>query len=169
MERRDLFRSSLLAAAATLAPALSLLLLDGLLSLCLLCGVRLVCRRLREHSRTSKPSNLDPVRRVAIIGTGTSATDLAEYFLRCPDASRRVIAFFDDPPHTWHWRPYNLPVMGPPECLLHAEWRSKIDEVIVALPEAPPARLHEIRALLQELPVRVTLASGWPLVESQKL
>ena len=34
------------------------------------------------------------------------------------------------------------PVIGMPECLLNAEWRSKIDEVIVALPEAGPARLQ---------------------------
>jgi lipopolysaccharide/colanic/teichoic acid biosynthesis glycosyltransferase len=150
-----------------LAPTPSLLLIDALLSLCLLCGVRLACRRLREHFRRSKASNSERVRRVAIIGTGLQATNLAENFNSCPAASRRVVAFFDDNPHTWHRRPYNIPVMGLPECLLNAEWRANIDEVIVALPEAAPARLHEIQALLQAFPAKVTFAAAWPLAESQ--
>jgi lipopolysaccharide/colanic/teichoic acid biosynthesis glycosyltransferase len=147
----------------------SLLLIDALLSLCLLCGVRLACRRLREHSRKFKSPNSDRVRRVAIIGTGLHATNLAESFDSGPAASRRVVAFFDDNPHTWHRRPYNIPVMGPPECLLNAEWRANIDEVIVVLPEALPARQHEIRAMLQALPAKITFASAWPLVESQRI
>jgi FlaA1/EpsC-like NDP-sugar epimerase len=109
------------------------------------------------------------MRRVAIIGLGPQATNLAEDFIRGTSAPRRVIAFFDDDPHTWHRRPYDIPVMGMPECLLNAEWRAKIDEVIVALPEARTARLHEIREMLKGLPVKVTFASGWPLVENQTI
>jgi hypothetical protein len=37
--------------------------------------------------------------------------------------------------------------------------------VIVALPEAGPARLQEIREMLKRLPVKVTFASSWPLLE----
>jgi lipopolysaccharide/colanic/teichoic acid biosynthesis glycosyltransferase len=151
-----------------LAPAPSLLLTDALLSLCLLCGVRLACRRLREHSRPSPAAGSNRVRRVAIIGTGLQATNLAENFNSSPAASRRVVAFFDDNPRTWHRRPYNIPVMGLPECLLNAEWRANIDEVIVALPEAPPARLREIQILLQSFPAKVTFAAAWPLAESQE-
>ena len=149
-----------------LAPAFSLLLLDGLLSLCLLCGVRLTCRMLREYSTGIKNVNPDKIRRVAIIGTGKQATNLALDFTTSKSAARQVVAFFDDNPHTWHQRPYDIPVMGMPECLLNAEWRSKIDEVIVALPEAVPARLEEIREMLKNVPVKVTFASTWPLLET---
>lgn len=149
-----------------LEPAISLLLIDALLSLCMLCGVRLTCRLLREQSINSKTVNPDKVRRVAIIGTGKQATNLALDFASSKSAPRQVIAFFDDNPHTWHQRPYDIPVMGMPECLLNAEWQSKIDEVIVALPEAGPARLQEIREMLERLPVKVTFASTWPLLET---
>jgi lipopolysaccharide/colanic/teichoic acid biosynthesis glycosyltransferase len=150
-----------------LDPAISLLLIDCLLSLCLLCGVRLSCRLLREYSSRSRTANNQTLRRVAIIGVGKQATNLALDFTTSKSAPRQVIAFFDDNPHTWHQRPYDIPVMGMPECLLSADWQSKIDEVIVALPEASPARLQEIREMLRGLPVKVTFASSWPLLETE--
>ena len=56
-----------------------------------------------------------------------------------------------------------------PECLLNAEWQLKIDEVIVALPEEDPERLQEIREMLKSLPVKVTFASGWPVLRSLEI
>jgi FlaA1/EpsC-like NDP-sugar epimerase len=101
---------------------------------------------------------------VAIIGTGELATKLALDLGRSNDTGRRVVAFFDDNPRTWHKRPYDIPVIGMPECLLNAEWQLKIDEVIVALPEEDPERLQEIREMLKSLTVKVTFASGWPVL-----
>lgn len=145
-----------------LAPTRSLLLMDFFLSFFVLCGVRLAFRFLREHSSKSKPANQDAVWRVAIIGTGELATNLALDFASSKTARRRVVAFFDDNPRTWHKRPHDIPVIGMPECLLNAEWQLKIDEVIVALPEEDPERLQEIREMLKSLTVKVTFASGWP-------
>jgi hypothetical protein len=50
--------------------------------------------------------------------------------------------------------PFNKPSIGAEE----------IDEVIVALPEEDPERLHEIREMRKSLPVKVTFASGWPVL-----
>jgi len=147
-----------------LAPTRSLLLIDFFLSFFALCGVRLAFRFLREHSSKSKSPNRDAVWRVAIIGTGELATNLALGFARSETASRRVVAFFDDNPHNWHKRPHDIPVIGMPECLINGEWPLKIDEVIVALPEQDRERLQEIREMLKRLPVKVTFASGWPML-----
>jgi FlaA1/EpsC-like NDP-sugar epimerase len=152
-----------------LAPTRSLLLMDFFLSFFALCGVRMAFRFLREHSSKSKPANQDAVWRVAIIGTGELATNLALDFAGSKTAHRRVVAFFDDNPRTWHKRPYDIPVVGMPECLLNAEWQLKIDEVIVALPEEDPERLQEIREMLKSLPVKVTFASGWPVLRSLEI
>ena len=149
-----------------LALAPSLLLMDGLLALWLLCAVRLACRWLRERSHLSPGLHSARVRRVAIVGTGLEATNLAESIICQPDSLRRVVAYFDDDPHTWGRRPYDVPVVGMPECLLNAPWRSQIDEVIVSLPEARPARLREIRALLAAGPLKVTFLSSWPPPEN---
>jgi lipopolysaccharide/colanic/teichoic acid biosynthesis glycosyltransferase len=147
-----------------LAPTRSLLLMDFFLSFFALCGVRLAFRFLREYSSKSKPANQDAVWRVAIIGTGELATNLALVFASSKTAPRRVVAFFDDNPHSWYKRPHDIPVVGMPECLLNAEWQLKIDEVIVALPEEDPERLQEIGEMLKSLPVKVTFASGWPVL-----
>jgi len=147
-----------------LAPTRSLLLIDFFLSFFALCGVRMAFRFLREYSSKSKPANQDAVWRVAIIGTGELAINLALDFASRKTAPRRVVAFFDDNPRTWHKRPHDIPVIGMPECLLNAEWQLKIDEVIVALPEEDPERLQEIREMLKSLPVKVTFASGGPVL-----
>jgi FlaA1/EpsC-like NDP-sugar epimerase len=74
------------------------------------------------------------------------------------------VAFFDDNPHAWHKRPHDIPVLGMPECLLNPEWLEKIDEVVVALPDADPARLQTLGAMLTSLPWKVTFASDWPVL-----
>ena len=145
-----------------LAPTRSLLLIDFFLSFFALCGVRISFRFLREHS--SKSTNQGAPWRVAIIGTGELATNLALDFVGGKTASRRVVAFFDDNPRAWHKRPHDIPVVGMPECLLNAEWQLNLDEVIVALPEERPERLQEIREMLTRLPVKVTFATGWPVL-----
>ena len=143
-------------------PGQSIILLDFILSLVGLCGVRLTLRLLRERHLRSKPKAETPPWRVAIIGAGEAGTRLALELGRDEGAARRVVAFFDDDPHTWHKRPHDIPIVGMPECLLNSEWLRQIDEVIVALPEEDSARLREISAMLRTLPLRASLASAWP-------
>jgi lipopolysaccharide/colanic/teichoic acid biosynthesis glycosyltransferase len=145
-------------------PTRSIFIMDFILSFFALCGVRMAVRLLRENSSKVAPEFPAQKRRVAIIGTGELATNLALDLGRATKAGRRVVAFFDDNPRTWHKRPHDIPVVGMPECLLHPVWHSQIDEVIVAIPEEDSARLEEIRAMLKDLPLNVTFASGWPVL-----
>jgi lipopolysaccharide/colanic/teichoic acid biosynthesis glycosyltransferase len=148
------------------APGRTIYLIDFILSFFALCGVRMAFRLLREHSFGSKSGPPSRVWRVAIIGTGELATNLALDFGRSAKATRRVVAFFDDNPHTWHKRPHDIPVVGMPECLLNPEWLDRIDEVVIALPEEDPARLQTIGEMLKPLPLRITFACGWPVPTS---
>lgn len=95
-----------------------------------------------------------PVRRVAIIGTGPTALRRALDLGRHEESARRVVAFFDDDPRAWHKRPFGIPVAGMPECLMNAQWRDAIDEIIVALPDADAARQRQIGELLKALPAK---------------
>ncbi len=146
-----------------LEPTRNLLLIDLLVSFFALCSVRLALRFLREHSAESKAVNQAARWRVAIVGTGEQATNLALGCVSSRGGHRRVVAFFDDNPRIWHKRPHDIPVIGMPECLLNPEWQAKIDEVIVALPEHNPGRLMEIREMLKDQPFKVTVAAGLPL------
>jgi len=106
-----------------------------------------------------------PARRVAIIGTGAIALRLALDLRRHQEGARRLVAFFDDDPRAWHKRPYGIPVAGMPECLLNTEWRNRIDEIIVALPEADAARRRQIGEFLKGLPAKSSSVSDSPPVE----
>jgi FlaA1/EpsC-like NDP-sugar epimerase len=138
--------------------------MDLILAFFALSGVRMGLRLLREGSSECLPSSPEKPVRTAIIGTGRLATRLALDFIRSKHPPRRVVAFFDDDPYAWHKNPYDIPVIGMPECLLNPEWHEKLDEIIVALPGASPARLHEIRDLMGNLPLKATFVSDWPLV-----
>ena len=54
-----------------------------------------------------------------------------------------------------------------PECLLNPEWLEKIDEVVVALPEADAARLQTLGDMLKSLPLKVTFTSGWRVLNTR--
>jgi len=147
------------------APERSIFLIDFILSFFTLCGIRMVLRSFREQSLQPKTGPPSPVWRVAIIGTGELATNLALDFCRRANGARQVVAFFDDNPRTWHKRPHDIPVVGMPECLLNPEWLQKIDEIIVALPPEDTARPREISEMLKGLPFQVTFASAWPVLK----
>ncbi len=147
------------------APSTSIILMDLILAFFAVCGVRMGFRLVREHLSTNSAGSLAPARRVAIIGTGELATNLVLDFERSEHPPREVIAFFDDDPYTWHKRPYGIPVVGMPECLLNKEWVGKVDEVIVTLPEKDAERIRQISRMLKPLPVKVTIASGWPVLQ----
>lgn len=137
-------------------PTATILLINGCLSWSALCAIRMGCRYLREHRKTNIGRRGTLPRRVAIIGAGEMATRMAsELSANCNDF-RRVVAFFDDDPRRWHKRPFNIPIVGMPECLMNPEWQTKIDDVVVILPEIRPIRRKEISALLQRLPLKVT-------------
>ena len=147
----------------SLAPGRSIFLMDVLLSFFVLCGVRMAFRLIRERSSNPKPDGVARVWRVAIIGSGDLATNLALDLGRSHSPTRQVVAFFDDDPRAWHKRPHDIPVFGMPECLLNPEWLKKIDEVIVAVPEENSTRLREIGEMLAGLRLKVTFASRWPV------
>jgi FlaA1/EpsC-like NDP-sugar epimerase len=149
-----------------LGPGRSILLMDFILSFFTLCAVRMALRMSRESFSRAHSADRSSPRRVALIGTGELATNLVLDFHRSESPARRVIAFFDDNPRTWNKRPHNIPVVGMPECLLKKEWFEQIDEVIVTLPKEQSARIREIGKMLQHLPVKVSVVSGWPLIDA---
>ncbi|HZR15739.1 MAG TPA: sugar transferase [Verrucomicrobiae bacterium] len=145
-----------------LVPSPSILLMDFILSFFMLCGLRMTLRFLREFSSHPRLDLRARPQRVALIGTGESAISLMLDLTRSGNPAPRVVAFFDDDPHTWNKRPHNIPVIGMPECLLNREWLEQIDEVIVALPADRNARITQISEMLKGLPLKVTIVSRWP-------
>jgi lipopolysaccharide/colanic/teichoic acid biosynthesis glycosyltransferase len=147
-----------------LAPSNSIILIHFMVSFLSLCALRMTFRFIRERSCRSQGKNETAVCRVAIIGTGELATNLAIDLSRSNDTGRRVVAFFDDDPRSWHKRPHDIPVVGMPECILNREWLDELDEIIVALPDDESSRAQEIGALLKGSRLKVSFVSTWPLL-----
>ncbi len=128
--------------------------------LCVLHPVRSIGRRDVAVCHTcSHPGSKE----VAVIGTGELATQLALDLQSRETPKRKVVAFFDDDPRTWHKRPQDIPVVGMPECLLNGQWPARLSEVIVALPRDRSERVRQLTELLRPLNLKITLVSGWPM------
>src|SRR6185295_12028494 len=127
----------------------NLILIDGILSFCLLSGFRMLLRRWRESSGEEESAAIHPPARVGIIGAGCIGAQLAVQLLDRKNSGRTVVAFFDDDFSKWQKRIHEVPVVGMPECLLEG-WSDKLDEVVIAMPGAPADRMHEIDQLLRK-------------------
>ncbi len=153
-----------------LAPRLNILLLDFILSCAALGGLRLGARLLREHfsERSAAPAPRGRQRRIAIIGAGELGARVARERLADERSGDCVVGFFDDDPRAWNKRPYGIPVVGMPECLLNQEWRNQLDEVVIALPPEAFGRARELAVMLEEAPVKVSFTSGAGEMDWQK-
>ena len=95
--------------------------------------------------------------RVGIIGAGAAGSHLARELMSKKQFGRSVVAFFDDDFQKWHKFIHDIPVIGMPECLVEG-WAGKLDEIIIAMPEAPDERIQEIGHLLEKVGLRAYTA-----------
>jgi lipopolysaccharide/colanic/teichoic acid biosynthesis glycosyltransferase len=150
-----------------LAPEPGIIATDFVLSCWGITYARLSLRFLREGQNGKTNGDKGQLRRVAIVGAGELGAKVALDLLN-RESGPEVVAFFDDDPGFWNSRPYDIPLVGMPECLLNSEWRGKVDEVIVALPESNGARPREIGELAKRVHLKVDFASGWPVLETAR-
>lgn len=132
------------------APPRGVIVLDFVLGLLCSAGVRLLLRRLRESLSVSSRNNGHRKRRVGIVGAGDAGAVLAHELSLKPGYGLVPVAFFDDNKQKWHSRVHDIPVLGPPEKLLEENGKFGIEEVIIAMPSAPPGRVGELLRILRQ-------------------
>ena len=140
-------------------PPVNLILINALLSLCLLGGFRAMLRQWRERSARKYVVAADTPVRVGIIGAGSMGARLALELSDDAKSGRRVVAFFDDDCHKWQKHIHDVPVAGMPDCLLDG-WNDKLDEVVIAMPDAPVERVREVEELLRKTSLKFYSFSG---------
>jgi lipopolysaccharide/colanic/teichoic acid biosynthesis glycosyltransferase len=146
-------------------PPRNVILVDALVSFCALSGLRLLLRHWRESSSAGEAALDEAPVRVGIIGAGGAGSQLARELMLKKRFGRSVVAFFDDDVQKWHKLLHNIPVVGMPECLLEG-WAGKLDEVIIAMPEATAGRIRQVGRLLQQAGLRAYMAPSMHTVWS---
>jgi lipopolysaccharide/colanic/teichoic acid biosynthesis glycosyltransferase len=135
-------------------------------SLVFLAGFRVLLRLWREQAESDLPQTDLPVR-VGIVGAGSAGAKLARCLLAQKKLGRVPVAFFDDDFAKWQKHVHQIPVVGMPECLAQG-WSEKLDEVIIALPDASAARLKKICEVLAGTSLKVyTVEWLWPVQTNQ--
>lgn len=131
------------------SPPRSIFVVDFLLSLMMLGGVRMALRLRRERLRRGIVAIPKTMRRVGIVGAGEAGAILARELRAKPGLGLNPVVFFDDNPRKWNADLYDIPIAGKPE-LLSGDGlkRLNLDEVVISMPSAPAKRIREVVEVL---------------------
>lgn len=114
---------------------LSVLALDGLLTVGLVAGPRILVRLATRRAFLVLSSK--PPRRALIAGAGSAGGVVARELLANPALGILPVGFLDDAPAKQGLRLQGIPVVGRLEDLSHLAGDHGVDEVIIAMPSAP--------------------------------
>ena len=127
-----------------------------------------LCRVFSQRAAAKRNLPRRRVRRAGIIGAGWVGSNLAQEFANRRELGLQAVAFFDDDRSKWGHHIQNVPVVGPAEALLNDHFKLELEEVIIAMPSAPPNRVAEIVRALQQLQIKFsTVPSLYELTTGQ--
>ncbi len=114
----------------------SVLVIDWLLSLILVGGLRFSFRLMAE-SRGPVAILVTQPRRVLIVGAGDAGALVVREMQKNPQLNLQPIGFLDDNPAKQKQQIHGVPVIGTLSELPQVLERYKVDEVVIAIPSAP--------------------------------
>ena len=121
----------------------SIALLDGLLTLFIMSGVR-AAARFRHEARLGQPGSEARRKTVLVIGAGEAGTLIVREMLRHPEMGLRPVGFLDDDPKKVGYRIATVPVLGTTANINRIVQHHKVDEVLIALPSSDGRVVREI-------------------------
>ena len=135
------------------SPPRSVFIVDALLSLFFLAGLRTGLKLRHEQRRDSRKAEGQdqPIKRVGIVGAGEAGAILASELVANRRLGLEPVVFFDDDARKWEASIHGIRVAGRPEILLGPTLgRLNLDEIIISMPSAPPKRIREVIEVLQQ-------------------
>jgi FlaA1/EpsC-like NDP-sugar epimerase len=109
-------------------------ILDGLVTLALVAGSRLLARTIIERPQTS--SIVARGKEVIVVGAGDAAQLMLREMLRTPSLGYTPIGLIDDDPRKKNLRLHGIRVLGTTEDLGHVLRDRRPDELLIAIPSA---------------------------------
>lgn len=117
----------------------SVLIIDWLLSMALIGGVRFIFRVLAETATSvSDQSFIPSLRRkwVLVVGAGDAGAMVVREMLKNPQLNMKPIGFLDDDPTKVNSKIHGVPVLAPLDQIDQILNKHHVDEVVVAIPSA---------------------------------
>jgi FlaA1/EpsC-like NDP-sugar epimerase len=134
----------------------SMILVNFMTALFLICGFRLFIRIVKERQFGITAHDRRREVRVAIAGAGDAGAQLAADMLARHAVMRmRPVVFLDDEKDKWNRLVHGVPVAGGPEKLPEVMHNFAVEEVIIAMPSAPAKRIRDIVDIANDLHLKV--------------
>lgn len=115
----------------------SVLVIDWLLSLALVGGLRFTFRFLAETRRRFGEMQAGRVKRVLIVGAGDAGALVVKELQKNPQLNLIPVGFLDDNPTKQRQQIHGVPVVGTINEMTRWLEKLRVDEVIIAIPSAP--------------------------------
>jgi len=116
----------------------SVLIIDWLLSVLLVGGIRFTFRLLAENrNNPAIPKRSGQERKVLIVGAGDAGALVVRELQKNKQLNQSPVGFLDDNPSKQKQQIYGVPVIGTLTDLAQILDHKRIDEVIIAIPTAP--------------------------------
>ncbi len=142
----------------------TVMLLDWVATILVVCGVRLAIRLYYEEATARGGGR---VKRILIVGAGNAGESLLREIYRKPDAIYDVVGFIDDNPKMKGVRIHGVPVLGAAEEIKEIAAARNVDEIVIAMPSATHKQHRRVIELCQGanlrfsiIPDLVAIASG---------
>jgi FlaA1/EpsC-like NDP-sugar epimerase len=139
----------------------SVLLIDWLLSLALIGGLRMSIRVLGEaHQKAQRISPPDRAKRVIVVGAGEAGAMVVRELQRNPQLGIVPVGFLDDAPSKQGKWISNVQVLGRMEDLIHRVAAHQIDQVIIAMPAAGGAIVRTVADMCRQAGIESRIVPG---------
>ncbi len=143
-------------------------IVDWVLNVCLLSGVRIAYRQLSDRSLIiGGIDSVKPRQRALIVGAGDAGEATARELLRRPQEGLVPIGFIDDDPQKKRLRIHGLPVLGSTHDIVRLTEQHSPDLILIAIPSASGKVLRDIVARCESATARLCIIPALPDVLAQ--
>ncbi len=125
------------------SPSRSVWLLEAILSLIMLAGLRISLRLVQEHRQRPR-GPLEPGVPTLIVGAGDAGAMILREIQRRSNTGIHVVGFIDDDPFKYEQRLLGVPVLGSRARLVELARFYNVRQVIIAMPTAPGKIIREV-------------------------
>jgi len=135
----------------------SVFILDCILSLSMMAGIRFFNRFFREAFR---PASVISQKRAVIVGAGEAGLMVLREAKRNPHAIIEIVGFIDDDRNKKGLRIQGVKIIGTCNDIAGVVNKYMVDEVIIAIPSAKGEVIRKIISNCQKCPVKIRIVPG---------